>query len=173
MPIYAYGELVPQIHPDAFVHPDAVIIGDVTIGSLASIWPCAVLRGDSNRIVIGQGTSIQDGAVIHVTSDLPTLIGSNCTVGHNAHLEGCTMQDGSLVGSGALVHHNAIIEEGALVGAGAVVTHGTLVPKGALAVGIPAKILEGRADQQVIAYSVATYTRNAVDYPKLMRRLDV
>lgn len=173
MPIYAYGQAEPKIHPEAFVHPDAVIIGDVTIGKHASIWPCAVLRADSNRIVIGQRTSIQDGAVIHVTSELPTLIGSDCTVGHNAHLEGCTMQDGSLVGSGALVHHEAVIETSALVGAGAVVTHGTVVPSGALAVGVPAKILEGRADPQVLAYSVETYTRNALEYPKLMRRLDV
>ncbi len=173
MPIYAYGLKEPKIHPNAFVHPDAVIIGDVTIGNLASIWPCAVLRADSNRIVIGERTSIQDGAVVHVTSDLPTLIGAGCTVGHNAHLEGCTMQDGSLVGSGALILHNVVVESGALVGAGAVVTHGTIVPKGALAVGVPAKILEGRANEQVIAYSVATYVRNAAEYPNIMRRLDV
>ena len=173
MPIYAYGDAQPNIHPEAYVHPEAVIIGNVTIGKLASIWPCAVLRGDSNRIVVGERTSIQDGAVIHVTSELPTLIGAECTVGHNAHLEGCTMQDGSLVGSGALVHHSAIIQTGALVAAGAVVTHGTIVPVGALAVGVPAKILEGRADAEVLAYSVETYTRNALEYPKLMRRLDV
>lgn len=172
MPKYALGDKVPQIHPDAFVHPDAVIIGDVTIGALSSVWPCAVLRGDSNKIVVGERTSIQDGAVIHTTSTLPTIIGDECTVGHNAHLEGCTVQSGSLVGSGALVHHEAIIETGALVAAGAVVTHGTVVPAGALAVGVPAKIKENRADPEVLAYSITSYTKNAITYPKEMRRID-
>jgi carbonic anhydrase/acetyltransferase-like protein (isoleucine patch superfamily) len=172
MAIYALGDLVPRIHPDAFVHPEAVVIGDVTIGQHSSIWPCAVLRGDSNRIVIGDRTSIQDGAVIHVTHALPALIGSDCTVGHNAHLEGCQMLDGSLVGSGALVHHEAVIETGALVAAGAVVTHGTVVPMGALAVGVPARIKLDAADQAVLSYSVATYVENAKRYPRLLRRLD-
>ena len=172
MPIYALGDLVPDIHSDAFVHPDAVIIGDVTIGQFSSIWPCAVLRGDSNRIVVGDRTSIQDGAVIHVTHDLPTLIGSDCTVGHNAHLEGCHIHDGALVGSGALVHHKATIQTGALIAAGAVVTHGTVVPSGALAVGIPARIKLGAADQNVLSYSVATYVENAKRYPGLLRRID-
>jgi len=172
MPMYAYGEKVPNIHPEAFIHPDAVIIGDVTIGSLSSVWPSAVLRGDSNKIVVGERTSIQDGAVIHTTSTLPTIIGDECTIGHNAHLEGCTLQSGALVGSGALVHHEAIIESGALVAAGAVVTHGTVVPSGALAVGVPAKIIEGKADPKVLAYSIDTYTKNALEYPKLMRRID-
>ena len=172
MPLYALGNKVPNIHPEAFVHPDAVIIGDVTVGALSSVWPCAVLRGDSNRIVVGQRSSIQDGAVIHTTSTLPTIIGDECTVGHNAHLEGCTVESGSLVGSGSLVHHEAIIQTGALVAAGAVVTHGTVVPAGALAVGVPAKIKEGKADPDVLAYSIASYTKNAVTYPKEMRRID-
>lgn len=171
MPLYALGDLVPQIDPEAFVHPDAVIIGDVTIGALASIWPCAVLRGDSNRIEVGARTSIQDGAVIHVTHDLPTVIGSECTVGHNAHLEGCTLQDGSLVGSGALVHHRALIETGALVAAGAVVTHGTVVPAGSLAVGVPARIKLNAAQSQILEYSVEMYVENARRYPKELRRL--
>jgi carbonic anhydrase/acetyltransferase-like protein (isoleucine patch superfamily) len=172
MAIYALGDLVPQIHPDAFVHPDAVIIGDVTIGQFSSIWPCAVLRGDSNRIVIGDRTSIQDGAVIHVTRELPALIGSDCTVGHNAHLEGCQIYDGALVGSGALVHHEAIIETGALVAAGAVVTHGTVVPSGALAVGVPARIKLNAANPDVLSYSVETYVENAKRYPQLLRRIE-
>jgi carbonic anhydrase/acetyltransferase-like protein (isoleucine patch superfamily) len=171
MPIYALGEMEPQIHPDAFVHPEAVIIGDVRIGKHSSIWPCAVLRGDSNFIVVGERTSIQDGAVIHVTHTLPALIGSDCTVGHNAHLEGCEIHDGALVGSGALVHHRAMIETGALVAAGAVVTHGTVVPRGALAVGVPARIKLDAADQDVIRYSVETYVENAKRYPDLLRRL--
>lgn len=169
MPIYALGDIEPQIHPEAFVHPDAVIIGNVTIGALASIWPCAVLRGDSNRIVVGERTSIQDGSAIHCTAEIPTLIGDDCTVGHNAHLEGCTIHDGALVGSGALVLHNVVVHTGALVAAGAVVTYGTVVPARALAVGVPARIKENAADPDVLAYSQATYVKNARTYPTNMR----
>ncbi len=171
MPIYALGDLEPSIHPEAFVHPDAVIIGNVTIGALSSIWPCAVLRGDSNRIVVGERTSIQDGSAIHCTAEIPTLIGNDCTVGHNAHLEGCTIHDGALVGSGALVLHNAQIHTGALVAAGAVVTYGMVVPAGALAVGVPARIKEGAADPAVLQYSQKTYVNNARTYPTKLRRI--
>ena len=172
MALYALGDKQPTIHPLAFVHPDAVLIGDVTVGEYASIWPTAVLRADSNRIVVGARTSIQDGAIIHCTSELPTLIGSDCTVGHNAHLEGCTVKDGALVGSGSLVLHNVVIESHALVAAGAVCTGGLHVPQHALAVGVPARIKEGAADQQTIEYSKATYLENAKKYPDLMRRID-
>lgn len=172
MAIYALGDKAPAIHPQAFVHPDAVIIGDVTIGAHSSIWPCAVLRGDSNRIEIGQRTSIQDGAVIHCTSELPTIVGNDCTVGHNAHLEGCVVHDGALVGSGSLVLHQVIVESGALVAAGAVCTAGLLVPARALAVGVPARIKEGAANQETIEYSRNTYQANAAYYPENLRRID-
>jgi carbonic anhydrase/acetyltransferase-like protein (isoleucine patch superfamily) len=109
---------------------------------------------------------------VHCTSTLPTLIGSQCTVGHNAHLEGCTIQDGALVGSGSLVLHEAIVETGALVAAGAVVLGGMVVPGGALAVGVPAKIKEGKADPETMAYSVKTYVENARRYPLELRRID-
>jgi carbonic anhydrase/acetyltransferase-like protein (isoleucine patch superfamily) len=172
MPLYAFGDKVPTIHQRAFVHPDAVIIGDVTIGELSSIWPSAVLRGDSSRIVVGARTSIQDGAIIHCTSTLPTIIGSDCTIGHNAHLEGCQVHDGALVGSGSLVLHEVVVSSGALVAAGAVCTTGLFVPAGALAVGVPARVKEGAADAQTIAYSQETYVANATMYPTMMRRLD-
>lgn len=172
MPRYALGDKTPTIHPSAFVHPDAVIIGDVTIGELSSVWPTAVLRGDSNRIVVGARTSIQDGVIIHCTSELPTLIGDDCTVGHNAHLEGCTIHDGALVGSGSLVLHRVVVHTGALVAAGAVCTAGLEVPAGALALGVPARIKPDAADEQTIAYSQRTYVANAQFYPDNMRRLD-
>jgi carbonic anhydrase/acetyltransferase-like protein (isoleucine patch superfamily) len=170
--IYSFGDKVPNIHPSAFVHPEAVIIGDVSVGEMSFIGPCAVLRGDSSRIEIGARTSIQDGSVIHCTAELPTIVGDECTVGHNAHLEGCTVQSGALVGSGSLVLHKAVIESGALVAAGAVVLGGTLVPSGALAVGVPAKIKEGAADPETIAYSIKTYTENARRYPVEMKRIN-
>src|SRR5674476_1335268 len=100
MPIYALDLLVPQIHPDAYIHPGAVVIGDVRIGAQSSIWPGAVLRGDFGQIVIGARTSIQDGTILHTTQEWPTVIGDDCVVGHNAHLEGCTVEHRCLVGPG-------------------------------------------------------------------------
>src|SRR5674476_1405761 len=102
MPIYALDLLVPQIHPDAYIHPGAVVIGDVRIGAQSSIWPGAVLRGDFGQIVIGARTSIQDGTILHTTQEWPTVIGDDCVVGHNAHLEGCTVEHRCLVGSGSM-----------------------------------------------------------------------
>lgn len=100
MPIYALGDRVPTIDPTAFVHPDAVVIGDVHLGPESTVWPTAVLRGDHGTIRVGARTSIQDGTVIHCTADLPTVVGDECVVGHNAHLEGCTVEDHCLIGSG-------------------------------------------------------------------------
>ncbi len=140
MSVYALGDRVPDIHPDAYVHPDATIIGDVTLGAGSSVWPGAVLRGDYGSIVVGERTSIQDGTVVHATDDKPTRIGSDCVVGHIAHLEGCTVEDRCLVGSGSVVLHDVVVRSGALVGAGAVVSNGTEVPGHAMALGIPAKM---------------------------------
>ena len=171
MPIYALGELVPEIAPSAFVHPDAVIIGRVTIGPESTVWPAAVLRGDHGAIVVGAQTSIQDGAVVHCTAELDTRIGDRCTVGHLAHLEGCTMEAGSLVGSGATVLHRAVIGTGALVAAAALVSPGTVVPAGALARGVPARITEGGADPALLEHAASTYVRNAHWYAAELRRL--
>jgi carbonic anhydrase/acetyltransferase-like protein (isoleucine patch superfamily) len=172
VPIYALGELVPEIAPSAFVHPDAVIIGRVTIGPESTVWPAAVLRGDHGAIVVGAQTSIQDGAVVHCTAELDTRIGDRCTVGHLAHLEGCTMEAGSLVGSGATVLHRAVIGTGALVAAAALVSPGTVVPAGALARGVPARITEGGADPALLEHAASTYVRNAHWYAAELRRLD-
>ena len=113
MPIYALGERVPSIHPDAFVHPDATIIGDVRLGAESSVWPGAVLRGDFGTVIIGSRTSIQDGTVVHAIPQLPTVVGSGCVVGHLVHLEGCEIEDSCLIGSNSVVLHRAIIRTGA------------------------------------------------------------
>ncbi len=120
MPIYEIEGVSPRIDADAFVHPDAVVIGDVTIGAESSVWPGAVLRGDYGTITVGARTSIQDGTVIHAGPGFPTVIGDGCVVGHLTHLEGCTLEDESLAGSGSVVLHWAIIGTGATVGANAV-----------------------------------------------------
>ena len=172
MAIYALGDLVPAIDPTAYVHPEAVVIGDVRIGAESSVWPCAVLRGDDGHIVIGARTSIQDGSVLHTTVELPTVVGDDCVVGHLVHLEGCTVEDGALVGNGSIVLHAAVIGAGAVVGSGAVVTGSTVVPPGAMAVGIPARIREGAADGRMIAHGRDHYVRRARRYPEQLRRLD-
>ena len=117
VPIYALGDDTPEIHPDAFVHPDAVVIGAVRIGAESTIWPNAVLRGDGGgRIEIGAQTSVQDCSVLHTTPEHPTVVGDGCTVGHIVHLEGCTIEDGVLIGSGSVVLHGVVVHRGAIVG---------------------------------------------------------
>ncbi len=117
MPIYALGDIVPTVHPDAYVHPDAVVIGAVTIGANSSIWPGAVLRGDDGAIVIGARTSVQDNAVLHTTEEHDTVVGDDCTIGHIVHLEGCTIESGCLIGNGSIVLHRVVVHTGAIVAA--------------------------------------------------------
>jgi carbonic anhydrase/acetyltransferase-like protein (isoleucine patch superfamily) len=169
--VYALGDRVPDIHPDAYVHPDATIIGDVTLGAGSSVWPGAVLRGDYGSIVVGERTSIQDGTVVHATDDKPTRIGSDCVVGHIAHLEGCTVEDRCLVGSGSVVLHDVVVRSGALVGAGAVVSNGTEVPGHAMALGIPAKMRLGAVPEGAFDSAVAMYAANGARYRRELRAL--
>jgi len=169
--VYALGDRVPDIHPDAYVHPDATIIGDVTLGAGSSVWPGAVLRGDYGSIVVGERTSIQDGTVVHATDDKPTRIGSDCVVGHIAHLEGCTVEDRCLVGSGSVVLHDVVVRSGALVGAGAVVSNGTEVPGHAMALGIPAKMRLDAVPDGAFDSAVAMYVANGARYRRELRAL--
>jgi carbonic anhydrase/acetyltransferase-like protein (isoleucine patch superfamily) len=171
MPIYALGERTPSIDRSAYVHPDATIIGDVRLGPGSSVWPSAVLRGDYGSITIGDETSVQDGAVLHATHDLSTVVGSRVVIGHLAHLEGCTVADSALIGVGAAVLHRAVVEQGATVGAGAVVTNDLVVPAGALAVGVPAQIKPGRSHAELIEAAASVYVDNARRYPELLRRI--
>jgi len=172
VPVYALGDVEPRIDPEAFVHPDAVVIGDMTIGARASVWPCAVLRGDYGTILVGDETSVQDGAVLHAVPMFPTVVGDRCVVGHLAHLEGCTLEDESLVGSGAVVLHRAVIRTGATVGANGVVPNGVEVPPGALAIGVPVAIRPDRSDAAMIRLSAAQYVENARRFASALRRLD-
>lgn len=172
MVLYAIGDRTPTIDESAFVHPDAVVIGTVTIGANSSIWPGAVLRGDYGEISVGARTSIQDGAVLHATDSAWTSVGDDCVVGHIAHLEGCTIEDGALVGSGSIVLHHAVVRSGALVGAGAVVSNNMEVPARAMALGVPAKIRPDAVPDGLIQLSVDVYVHNAARYQTDLRRLD-
>jgi carbonic anhydrase/acetyltransferase-like protein (isoleucine patch superfamily) len=172
MALYALGDITPRIDPDAFVHPDCTIIGNVVIGPGSTIWPHAVLRGDQSGIVVGARTSVQDGAVIHCIRELETVIGDDCTIGHLAHLEACTVENGALVGTGSIVLHRAVVRTGALVGAGALVPGGMEVPSGAMALGVPAKLREGAVRPDQITHPAGEYARNWERYRREMRRID-
>ena len=171
MAIYQLGDLVPSIHPEAYVHPEAVVIGDVTIGPESTVWPTTVLRGDFGAVTIGARTSVQDGTVIHAGPGFPTIVGDGCVIGHLAHLEGCTLEDDALVGSGSVVLHHAVIGTGATVGANAVVPNRMEVPPGALAVGVPATIRPGRSSPAMIKLSAAEYVSNGHRYKELLTRI--
>jgi carbonic anhydrase/acetyltransferase-like protein (isoleucine patch superfamily) len=173
VPIYALGDQVPDIHPDAFVHPDAVVIGSVTIGAESSIWPGAVLRGDDGYICVGARTSIQDNCVLHTTAEHPTLVGDDCVVGHVVHLEGCTIESGSLIGSGSIVLHRVVVHSGAIVAANAVVLNDTDVPSGSIAAGVPAVIKPGRARPDDIVAGVEAYLNKSKRHRDTMRRIDL
>ena len=172
MPIYALGDQRPSIHPDAYVHPDAIIIGSVTIGANSSVWPGAVLRGDDGEIIVGQRTSVQDNSVIHTTLEHPTTIGDDCVIGHMVHLEACTIESWCLIGVGSIVLHRVVVNSWAIVAANAVLLNDTIVPSGALAVGTPAVIKEGRARREDIETGVASYVERAARFASELRRID-
>ena len=141
----------PQIHPEAWVAKTAVVIGDVQLAAGASLWPTAVARGDVSAIVVGEGSNVQDGAVLHGDNDQPVTIGADVTIGHRAVVHGATLNDGCLIGIGAIVLNGVTIGEEALVAAGSVVTRD--VPAGALVMGAPAQVkrelsAEARAEQR-------------------------
>jgi carbonic anhydrase/acetyltransferase-like protein (isoleucine patch superfamily) len=172
VPIYALGDVEPRIDASAYVHPDAVVIGDVELGPEASVWPSAVLRGDLGGIVVGARTSIQDGTVVHTTPITPTRIGAECVVGHLVHLEGCTIGDGVLIGSGAVVLNGAVVEDEALVAAGALVSGSMVIPRRAMAMGVPATIRPDAVDPDVIKIGMEVYRERGRTYRADLRRLD-
>lgn len=172
VPIYALGDLVPSIDANAYVHPDAVVIGLVTIGSDSSVWPGAVLRGDDGQIVIGQRTSIQDNCVIHTTPDQATEVGDDCVIGHMVHLEACRIEPWCLIGNMSMVLHRVVVHSWSIVAANAVVLNDTIVPSDALAVGTPAVIKTGRVRREQIEHGVATYVARAKKFRTALRRID-
>jgi len=138
--IQGLGRDIPDIAPDAWVHEAAVVIGRVRLGGLCSVWPTAVIRGDIERIEVGVGTNVQDGAVLHADPGMPCVIGHHVTIGHQATVHGCTIGDECLIGIGATVLNGAVIGAGSIVGAHALVPEGMVVPEGSLVVGVPGRV---------------------------------
>lgn len=173
MALYALGDREPVVPDSAFVHPDAVVIGAVTLGEQASVWPTAVLRADFGRIVVGDRSSVQDGTVVHCIEEQPTSIGADCVVGHNAHLEGCTVGDGCLIGSGSVILNFATIGAGSVVGAGAVVSEHADIPPASMALGVPARVRPAPDEvAEWIRFGVGEYLTNSTVYRDQLRRLD-
>jgi len=158
----------PQIADSAFIDESALVIGDVTVGEDASVWPMTVLRGDVNSITIGERTNIQDATVVHVTHDGPftpggiaTVIGNDVTVGHRVLLHACTIEDLCLIGMGAIIMDGAVVRRETIVGAGALVPPGKELESGYLYVGSPARAVRPLTDQERehLSYSAAHYVR--------------
>ncbi len=156
----------PRVHPDAWVDPQAAVIGDVTIDAGASVWPFTVLRGDQDNYVrLGKNSNVQDNSVLHVTPEFPCIVGDNVTIGHRAVVHACTIMDNVRIGIGAVVLNGAIVEEGAQVGAGALVPPGKIVPAGWLVLGVPAKPVRRMSPDEI-----EDILRNAREYVALWRR---
>ncbi|WOO42497.1 gamma carbonic anhydrase family protein [Rubellicoccus peritrichatus] len=141
-------ECDPKIDSTAYVAKDAVVIGSVMVGPKASIWHGCVLRGDIERIVIGEGSNVQDGTVIHLADGLSAIVGRYVTIGHKAMIHACTIEDECLIGMSATILDGAVIGARSIVGAGAVVTKGTVVPPGSLVLGTPAKVVRSLSDEE-------------------------
>ncbi|WP_130806767.1 gamma carbonic anhydrase family protein [Senegalia massiliensis] len=147
--IKSFEEFTPKIDETCFVAESSDIIGNVIIGKDSNVWYNTVLRGDVNKIVVGEKTNIQDGTIIHVEKSIPTIIGNNVTIGHKAIVHACTLSDNVLVGMGAIILNGAIIEENVLIGAGSVVTPGKTIPSGHLALGSPARVIRKLTDEEI------------------------
>jgi carbonic anhydrase/acetyltransferase-like protein (isoleucine patch superfamily) len=169
--IYALDDDEPQIDETAYVAPDAVVIGRVTIGPQASVWPGAVLRGDHGYITVGARTSVQDGTIVHCTARYPTIIGDDCVVGHNAHLEGCVVEPGCLIGSGSVTLNRVVVGKGSIVAAGAVLAEGFVVPPGSLVAGVPATVKRSDVDTRWTEGAVQNYIATAAHHRTGLRRI--
>jgi len=159
------------VHADAYIAPTAVLIGDVEVAAGASVWFGAVLRGDEGGIKVGEGSNVQDNAVIHCARDLPTLIERDVTIGHSAQLEGCVVEAGALVGMGATMLQRSRLGAGSMLAAGAVLGEGIEVPPGHLAAGVPASVkkeLDG-SSRSWVENSARHYRERAIAYRSELR----
>jgi len=166
MTCYKLGDIAPKIHDSAFIAAEATIIGRAELQARTSVWPGAVIRGDNEPIVVGEGSNVQEGAVLHTDPGCPLTIGKDVTIGHQAMLHGCTVEDGALIGIQAVVLNKAVIGKESLVGAGAVVTEGKVFPPRSLILGAPAKVVRTLTDEDVegLRRNSRTYAERAARY---------
>ncbi|UOA14837.1 MULTISPECIES: gamma carbonic anhydrase family protein [Sulfitobacter] len=166
MTLYALADARPDVSPDAWVAPDANVIGKVTLGPEASVWFGSTLRGDNEMITVGRGSNVQENCVFHTDMGYPLTVGEDCTIGHKVMLHGCTIGDNSLIGMGATVLNGAKIGKNCLIGAGALITENKVIPDGSLVMGVPGKVvreLDAQAIQRLTA-SAKHYAENAARF---------
>jgi carbonic anhydrase/acetyltransferase-like protein (isoleucine patch superfamily) len=171
---FELGGKRPQVHPDAYIAPTAVLIGDVVVEAGASVWFGAVLRGDEAQIRIGEGANVQDNAVLHCAEHLPTILEKNASVGHSAQLEGCIVEHGAVVGMGATMLQRSRLGAGSMLAAGAVLQEGIEIPPGHMAAGVPAavkKALDGSSNNWV-GTTAKHYQDRAVAYRARLKPVD-
>ena len=171
MPLYVIDDFVPSIHATAWVAPSADLVGDVRLGARASVWFGAVIRADNTPIILGEESNFQDGAVGHSDPGAPLTIGARVTVGHQAILHGCTVEDEALIGMGARILNGAVIGAQCIVGAGALVTEGKTFDAGSLIVGSPARAVRQLSGEQIamLRLSAAHYAQKAAHYAAGLR----
>lgn len=160
--IRSFKDKKPQIDETAYVAESSQIIGDVVLKKNSSVWDNAVLRADIGKIIVGEGSNIQDVCAVHNTKGIPVIIGNNVTVGHGVVLHSCTIGDNSLIGMGAVILDNVTIGKNCIVAAGAVVTPNTVIPDGSMVMGVPAKVVRSLTENQINAN-----VKNAEEYVKL------
>ena len=171
---FELGGKRPRVHPDAYIAPTAVLIGDVEVEAGASVWFGAVLRADEAQIRVGRGANIQDNAVVHCAENLPTVIEQNASVGHSAQLEGCIVEQGAVVGMGATMLQRSRLGAGSMLAAGAVLQEGKEVPPGHMAAGVPAKVkkeIDGSSNNWV-GITAKHYQDRAVLYRAKLKSVD-
>ena len=157
-----------NIDPRAFIHPNAIVCGDVTLGAHASVWPTAVVRGDTAAIVIGESSNIQDGTIVHVDQGVPTTIGARVAIGHRAIIHGCTIEDDCLIAMGAVLLNRVVVGRGSIVGAGAVCTEGMVIPPNSVVLGVPGKVV--RPTTAEMRERIARTVRSYLDLQERHRR---
>ena len=173
MAVYQLDDLTPTIDNSAWVADNAQVMGQVAMGPHSSVWFSSVVRADTAKITIGEGTNIQDGSVLHVDNNMPLTIGNHVTVGHMVQLHGCTIGDESLIGIGAIVLNGAKIGKNCLVGAGSLVTEGKEFPDGSMIMGTPAKVVRELTPEQIesLRRSAQHYMQNAARYKLGLKKI--
>ncbi len=168
MTLYAYKNTRPEIHESVFIAPAAQIIGNVRIGKQSSVWFQTVVRGDLDRITIGERTNIQDLCMCHADANVPLTIGDGVTIGHRCVVHGCTIEDNCLIGMGAIVMNGAVVGTGSVIAAGAVVLEHTIIPPYSLVTGSPGRVKKTYADREKIEQSLKNmsdhYVKSALDF---------
>ncbi|MCM2307148.1 MAG: gamma carbonic anhydrase family protein [Sulfuritalea sp.] len=170
MAVYSLGDRQPSLGREAWVAPNATVIGDVRLGDHASVWWNAVLRGDNDTITIGAGSNIQDGSVLHVDEGVPLTLGANVTVGHLVMLHGCSIGDESLIGIKSVILNKARIGRHCIIGANSLIAEGKVIPERSLVMGSPGKVVRELTDEEVARLRLAAqgYVENARRYRTLL-----